>query len=49
MSDLRDAQAKGFIAKLPHFNSIFNYLESPELTPILRAHDHGNEPAPQSR
>jgi len=36
MSDLRDAQAKGFIAKLPHFNSIFNYLESPELTPILR-------------
>ena len=36
MSDLRDAQAKGFISKLPHFNSIFNYLESPELTPILR-------------
>ncbi len=37
MSDLRDAQAKGFIAKLPHFNSIFNYLESPELTPLLHA------------
>ncbi len=36
MSDLRDAQAKGFISKLPHFNSIFNYLESPELTSILR-------------
>ncbi len=36
MSDLRDAQAKGFISKLPHFNSIFNYLENPELTPILR-------------
>lgn len=36
MSDLRDAHAKGFISKLPHFNSIFNYLESPELTPILR-------------
>jgi hypothetical protein len=26
MSDLRDAQAKGYIAKVPHFNSIFNYL-----------------------
>jgi hypothetical protein len=37
MSDLRDAHAKGFISKLPHFNSIFNYLESPELTPILKA------------
>jgi len=37
MSDLRDAHAKGFISKLPHFNSIFNYLESPELTPLLRA------------
>jgi transposase len=36
MSDLRDAQAKGFITKLPHFNSIFNYLENQELTPILR-------------
>jgi len=36
MNDLRDAQAKGYISKLPHFNSIFNYLESPELTTILR-------------
>jgi hypothetical protein len=36
MSDLRDAQAKGFISKTPHFNSIFNYLENPTLTPILR-------------
>jgi transposase len=36
MSDLRDAQAKGFISKTPHYNSIFNYLENPELTPILR-------------
>lgn len=35
MSDLRDAQAKGFIEKTPHFNSIFNYLENPSLTPIL--------------
>jgi transposase len=37
MSDLRDSQEKGFIDKTPHFNSIFNYLENPALTPILRA------------
>lgn len=36
MSDLRAAQAKGFISKVPHFNTIFNTLENPELTPVLR-------------
>ena len=36
MTDLRDAQAKGYIAKVPHFNSVCNYLESPQLTPVLR-------------
>ena len=36
MTDLREAQAKGHIGKLPHYNSIFNYLEMPELTPLLR-------------
>ncbi len=36
MTDLREAQSKGLIAKTPHYNSIFNYLEKPELTPILR-------------
>jgi transposase len=36
MTDLREAQAKGYIQKTPHFNSIFNYLENHELTPILR-------------
>jgi transposase len=36
MTDLRDAQAKGYLAKVPHYNSIFNYLENPALTPILR-------------
>jgi transposase len=36
ITDLREAQAKGFITKAPHYNSIFNYLENPELTPILR-------------
>ncbi len=35
MSDLRDAQTKGFIKQTPHFNSIFNYLENEGLTPIL--------------
>ncbi len=28
MCDLRDAHGKGFIAKTPHYNSIFNYLEN---------------------
>jgi transposase len=37
MTDLREAQAKGYIHKTPHFNSIFNYLENPALTPILYA------------
>jgi transposase len=37
MTDLRDAQKNGYIEKTPHFNSIFNYLENPDLTPILRA------------
>ncbi len=35
--DLADAQAKGFIDKAPHFNSVLNYLKMPELTPILKA------------
>jgi transposase len=34
-SDLCDAQAKGYIAKVPHFNSVLNYLENPALYPIL--------------
>jgi transposase len=36
MTDLREAQAKGFILKAPHYNTIFNYLEDKHLTPILR-------------
>jgi transposase len=36
MSDLRSAHERGYISKVPHFNSIFNYLENPTLTPILR-------------
>ena len=37
ITDLRGAHAKGFISKVPHFNTIFNYLENADLTPILRA------------
>jgi transposase len=37
MTDLREAETNGFISKAPHYNSIFNYLENPELTPILRS------------
>ncbi|HWE96242.1 MAG TPA: transposase [Tepidisphaeraceae bacterium] len=34
-SDLCDAQAKGYIDKVPHFNSVLRYLENPELFDIL--------------
>jgi transposase len=37
MCDLGDAASKGFIAKAPHFTAISDTLESPDLTPILRA------------
>ncbi len=36
MSDLRIAHERGYISKVPHFNSISNYLEDAELTPVLR-------------
>jgi len=35
--DLRECEAKGHVARTPHYNSIFNYLENPKLTPILKA------------
>lgn len=35
ISDLVEAQVKGYIEKTPHFNSIFNYLENEGLTPVL--------------
>ncbi len=50
MSDLRDAQSKGFIASAPHYNSIFNYLENPAMTPILRSLvEQSSLPLPQRR
>jgi transposase len=36
MTDLRVACDAGYITKAPHYNSIFNYFEKPELTPIIR-------------
>lgn len=35
MTDLREAHEQGMISKTPHFNSVLNALENPELTPIL--------------
>lgn len=37
MCDLREAKEKGYISRVPHFNSIFNYLENPQLTRILHS------------
>jgi DDE family transposase len=36
ISDLRDAQGKGYISKVPCYNSIFNYFESEVMTPYLK-------------
>ncbi|HTQ14669.1 MAG TPA: transposase [Rhizomicrobium sp.] len=36
MTDLRDAQQKGLIARTPHFNTISNTLEDDEITATLR-------------
>jgi hypothetical protein len=36
-SDIRECEAKGQISHTPHYNSVFNYLENPMLTPILKA------------
>lgn len=36
-SDLREFAASGLIDKAPHYNSVINALENPDLTPFLRA------------
>ena len=36
-SDLCDAQAKGHISRVPHYNTAFKYIENPNLYPILLA------------
>ncbi len=35
-SDMRDALQKGYVSKLPSFNSIFDYLQMESLTPYLK-------------
>lgn len=34
-TDLREAKARGYLMHLPHYNSVFKYLESESLTPYL--------------
>ncbi|HEX8721887.1 MAG TPA: transposase [Pyrinomonadaceae bacterium] len=36
ISDLQEAQRRGYISLAPHFNSIFNYLELEEMTDCLK-------------
>lgn len=36
-SDLREFASNGLIDKAPHYNSVLNALENPDLTPFLRA------------
>jgi transposase len=36
MPNLREAEAKGLVAKSPSFTSAFRYLENPDLTPLLK-------------
>src|SRR5215210_7769613 len=35
-TDLKDAQSRGLIRKIPHFNSVNRYLSDPELTEVLK-------------
>lgn len=35
MTDLTESHANGFIGKCPSYNSIFNFLDNPDLTPVL--------------
>jgi transposase len=37
MCDLSDAQERGHVLKVPHFTAIADTMESPAITPILRA------------
>jgi transposase len=36
MSDLRDAKTKGYLSRLPSYNSLFDYLKMESLTPYLQ-------------
>lgn len=34
-TDMRRAQASGLVAKAPSYNTLFRYMEDPEITPVL--------------
>jgi len=36
MSDLRESFDRGYVSKVPHFNSVLNALENPNLAPVLK-------------
>jgi transposase len=35
MGDMEEAKAAGFVAKVPHFNSVLNYIDNEAITPML--------------
>lgn len=35
-TDMQIAKEKGYVDRVPHYNSIFNYLQKEELTPLLK-------------
>lgn len=35
-TDIRECERKGLVDHAPHYNSIFNYLGKPEITPLLK-------------
>lgn len=37
MTDLWEAQKKGYLKKAPHYNSIFRYFDNKQLTPVLQS------------
>jgi len=37
MTDLRELETKGFVAKAPSYNSVFDYLGNPVLTSLLKS------------
>ena len=37
MSDLREAVERNHLTRAPHYNSVFDYLENPNLTEVLRS------------
>ncbi len=36
-SDLREAEERGLILRVPHFNSVTGYMANPKLTPVLHS------------